>query len=96
MSYDIVFNGNKQSDLDLEIIKRPFIPIPKKKIKTIDIEDVDGSYYIDNGIYEDIVIQIEFNFIENNLDFIRQRIRNVTFWLENIKDNISYSLSYKI
>ncbi len=87
MSYDIIFNNIRQSDLDLEIIKRPFIPIPKRKIKTIDISDADGSYYIDNKIYEDIVIQIEFNFIENNLDFIRQRIRNVTFWLENIKDN---------
>ncbi|OSA88808.1 UNVERIFIED_ORG: phage tail protein [Clostridium botulinum] len=87
MSYDIIFNNMMQSDLDLEIIKRPFIPIPKRKIKTIDISDADGSYYMDNKIYEDIVIQIEFNFIENNLDFIRQRIRNVTFWLENIKDN---------
>ncbi|NFE72536.1 phage tail protein [Clostridium botulinum] len=87
MSYDIIFNNMRQSDLDLEIIKRPFIPIPKRKIKTIDISDADGSYYINNEIYEDIIIQIEFNFIENNLDFIRQKIRTITFWLENIKDN---------
>ncbi|MCS6103570.1 phage tail protein [Clostridium botulinum] len=87
MSYDIIFNNMKQSDLDLEIIKRPFIPIPKRKIKTIDISDADGSYYMENETYEDIEISIEFNFIENNLDFIRQKIRNITFWLNNINDN---------
>ncbi|NFL39683.1 distal tail protein Dit [Clostridium botulinum] len=87
MSYNIYFNNKSNEDLGIEVIKRPFIPIPKRKIKTIDVEGHDGSYYVDEETYEDIVISIEFNFIENDLYNIRNRIRNIKFWLENIDDN---------
>ncbi|MGN2371702.1 distal tail protein Dit [Clostridium cagae] len=87
MSYSIIFNKICNLDLDIDIIKRPFIPIPKRKIKTIELSKSDGSFYVDDFIFDDIQIQIEFNFIENNLDCIRQRIRNITFWLTEISDN---------
>ncbi|SFC15274.1 distal tail protein Dit [Clostridium uliginosum] len=87
MGYDIIFNMQRASDLDLEVVKRPFIPLPKRRFKTKDIEGHDGSYFIDEGTYEDMTISIEFNFIEDDLDNIRQRVRNIMFWLENIIDN---------
>ncbi|NFG42080.1 phage tail protein [Clostridium botulinum] len=87
MSYNIYFNNKSNEDLGIEVIKRPFIPIPKRKIKIIDIEGHDGNYYVDEEAYEDIVITIEFNFVENDLYNIRIRVRQIKKWLDNINND---------
>lgn len=87
MGYYIIFNKISNEELDIEVTKRPFIPIPHRRFKEIDIKGHDGKYYVDEETYDDIVIPVEFNFIENDLDNIRSRVRNIKSWIENIKDD---------
>ncbi|NFN17828.1 phage tail protein [Clostridium botulinum] len=86
MSYSIAFNKRCNLDLDLEIIKRPIIPFPTKRITPKDVPGHDGSYYIDEETYEDMIIPIEFNFVENDLDIIKSKVRNIKKWIDNIED----------
>lgn len=85
MSYTIIFNNKNSEDLGVYVIKRPFIPIPKRKYETIEIEGSDGDYYSDDE-YEDIDITIEFNF-ESTQENIRPKIREITKWIEKDIDN---------
>ena len=83
---NIYFNNMCSKDLELEIIKKPYIPSPKKKISTVQLQGKDGNCYIDEGTYEDITIPIEFNFEydPNELELKEIQIKN---WLNNISDN---------
>lgn len=87
VGYYIVFNKKSNEELDIKVTKRPFIPVPSRRFKDIEIKGHDGKYYVDEETYDDIVISVEFNFIENDLDNIRSRVRNIKNWIENIKDN---------
>lgn len=87
MGYSIVFNNKSNEELDIEIVKRPVIPIPNRRYKEIPIEGHDGNYYIDEETYEDMIISIEFNFVENDLDNIRSRARNIKNWIEDMRDD---------
>ncbi len=87
MKYNIMYNNKINEELDIEVVKRPVIPIAIRRFKTIEIEGHDGNYYIDEETYEDIVISIDFNFVENDLDNIRQRVRNIKKWIEDMQDN---------
>ncbi|NFN20126.1 phage tail protein [Clostridium botulinum] len=86
MSYSIIFNKICNLDLDIDIIKRPIIPFPTKRITPKDVPGHDGSYYIDEETYEDMIIPIEFNFVENDLDIIKSKVRNIKKWIDNIED----------
>ncbi|NFE93717.1 distal tail protein Dit [Clostridium botulinum] len=86
MSYSIIFNKICNLDLDIDIIKRPIIPFPTKRISPKEVPGKDGCYYVDEGTYEDMIIPIEFNFIENDLDNIKPKVRNIKKWIDNIDD----------
>lgn len=86
MSYFIEFNNKQNTALGIEVVKRPAIPFPTRKIAPIDVPGRNGSYYNDDEVYEDMVIPISFNFIENDLSNIRARVREIKSWIEDIND----------
>ena len=86
MSFFIEFNNKNNKSLDIEVVKRPVIPFPTRKITSINVPGRDGSYYNDEEVYEDMVIPISFNFVENKLNNIKARVRRVKSWVENIED----------
>ena len=61
--YDIFIDGISLYSLGIYVIKRPDFPSPKKKYKEVDIIGIDGKLYQDTGLYEDMDIQIEFNYM---------------------------------
>lgn len=81
MKFSFKFGDWTNEDFDIEIKKRPVIPLPTKKYKEIEVKGADGKYYIDTESYEDIEFSIECNFIECDLDEVRNRIREVQNWL---------------
>lgn len=87
MKYSIIYNNKSNEELDIEVVKRPTVPVPTRNFKEIYIEGHDGNYYIDEETYNDMIISIEFNFVENDLDNIRTRVRNIKNWIEDMQDN---------
>lgn len=47
------------------IIERPEIPAPKKRYKEFDIKGRNGKMYQDTGFYEDVEIEIDFNYLDS-------------------------------
>lgn len=84
--YFLIFNNlNSKYDLGLSIVKRPNIPSPSKNKITKEIPGRDGLVYEELGGYKDIVIPVEFNFIEKNN--LKERFRQVKSWINHIQDN---------
>lgn len=84
------FNNIKDRDLDVKAIKRPNIPSPIRKYKQITVEGRDGDLYIDEEVYEDIIISIDYNFVDKK-DF-HEKCRKIKRWLNKIQENkLSFS-----
>lgn len=62
-NYDIEYAGDRASDHNIKIVKRPGIPAPVADYKEVSIPGRDGNIYIDEGTVEDIVIQVEMNYM---------------------------------
>lgn len=63
MAYDISIDGIVASSIGLLVVKRPDFPSPKKRYNEQVVLGRDGKLYQDTGLYEDIDIQIEFNYM---------------------------------
>ena len=87
MAYFVVYNNMSNLDLEIEVVKRPLIPMPVRRYKTITIKGHDGNYYSDEETYEDMTFPIQFNFLEEDLDNIRRKVRRIRAWIENASDN---------
>lgn len=83
----IIFNKISTNDLDIKVVKKPFIPPPKKGVESIGIEGKDGNYYIDKETYEDISINVDFNFFSANNDDLELKSAKIQNWLNDIEDN---------
>ncbi|MDU1456233.1 MAG: phage tail family protein [Paeniclostridium sordellii] len=84
--YFLIFNNlNSKFDLGLSIVKRPNIPSTSKNKMTKQIPGRDGLVYEEEGGYQDIVIPVEFNFIEKNN--LKERFRQIKLWINEIQDN---------
>lgn len=81
----VYFNNKRDLDLGIKAIKRPSIPVQKKKFKTITVEGRDGDIYIDQDCYEDITISVDFNFVDRTN--FQAKCRMVKQWLNKIKNN---------
>ena len=89
--YFIVFdNKSSYNDLGLRVVKRPIIPLPKRKYNQYEIVGSDGDYYEDLEVFDDIKIEIEFNFIDRTN--IYNKIRKIMTWL-NVVDEYKLSLA---
>lgn len=88
--YFLVFNNlSSLRDLDLRIIKRPNIPYPKRRYEIFELQGIDGQEVEDLGTFDDVKIDVEFNFIDRaNINIKATKILN---WLNNIND---YKLSF--
>ena len=84
----IILDGKTNLDLGLEIVSKPNLPSP---VEIVDIVKINGreDTYKHTGIYEDMVINIEFNFDAYDEDYytIKDIFRKLKVWLLNIKDN---------
>lgn len=63
MQMDIRYNNQWASDFGILAKERPNIPTPKKRYDEIEIGGRDGKLLESDGAYEDIEIQIAFNYI---------------------------------
>lgn len=83
--FDIYFNNFLDKDLNIKAIKRPSIPNPKRKYKTVTIEGSDGDLYIDEKCYEDITISVDYNFIDKRNFY--EKCREIKRWINKIEKN---------
>lgn len=91
--YFIVFNEKSSyTDLDLRIVKRPNIPLPKRRYEKHEVIGIDGDYYEDLETYEDIEINVYFNFVDKTN--IHNKIRQIMQWLNVIGDEEGYKLTF--
>lgn len=80
--FTIDIGGFNNEDYGFEIIKRPLIEFATKRYKEIEIEGHDGKYYIDANSVDDVIFDVECNFVEENLNECRERIREIDRWLK--------------
>ncbi|WP_283718941.1 distal tail protein Dit [Clostridium perfringens] len=81
-----IFNNKKNTDLGIQVVKRPNIPIPERNIELKSLKGRDGSLTRDYKTYNDIKISLSLNFISGENDFINKGAEIVD-WLYNINDN---------
>lgn len=81
------FNNKINTDLGANIISRPSIPTPKKEYEEYKVIGKSGKVYRDKGTYEDISIQVQFNFMsESDIEW-QQDFRHIKKWLTDFDDN---------
>lgn len=81
----IEFNNCRDIDLKLYAMHRPSIPCPERKIEETEILGRDGTLIKDYGTYNNIEIEVEYNFIDRK-DF-NNKNRLIRKWINNIEDN---------
>lgn len=82
--YFIVFNKLNSLDLGLKVTKRPNFPLPKRRYETYEIQDGDGDLVEDLGTFEDVKVDVEFNFIDR--ENIHVKVTKILNWLNKIDD----------
>ena len=81
-----IFNNKKNTDLGIQVVKRPNIPIHERNIELKSLKGRDGSLTRDYKTYNDIKISVSLNFISGENDFINKGAE-IANWLYNINDN---------
>lgn len=81
-----IFNNKKNTDLGIQVVKRPNIPIPERNIELKSLKGRDGSLTRDYKTYNDIKILVSLNFISGENDFINKGAE-IANWLYNINNN---------
>lgn len=69
------------SDFGLKAISRSNFPALQRKVKSYEIDGVDGTQYETNG-YQDRVFTVNYNFIDRN--YINDSVRKIRKWLDNL------------
>lgn len=83
--YFVIYNGKMNTEVGVSVQRRPDIPAPIREYETVKVEGRDGELYEDKGTYEDITIQIEFNFKAEPDEWTR-RFREIKNWLNGHMD----------
>lgn len=78
--YFVIYNGKMNTEFNVSVRYRPSMPTPTREYEIIKIEGRDGQLYGDKGTYEDIVIEIDFNFGAEP-DNWNERLRKIKQWL---------------
>lgn len=81
--FNVIFNNTIDKDLGIKCVKRPNIPSPTRQYIEREIPGRDGKLYEDLGTYDDIEIDIQYNFVSNDWN---ETFRGVKSWINNIKD----------
>lgn len=61
-NYDILIDNTSCFSHGIYPVKRPSISAPKKRYRSYELLDANGSLYIDTGLYEDVDFSVEFNY----------------------------------
>lgn len=76
---DFEYNSRKASEFRVYMKTFPSIPVPQKRYREVEVSGKDGKYLEEDG-YEDIVIQLELNFIMKDERWYGQT-RRIKNWL---------------
>lgn len=89
MGYFLVFNEMSSDDLGFDIVERPIIPSPVKRVQEIPLIGGNGTLYKELG-YESIPISIDCNFYTT--DNIKDSYRKIKKWINSaIDDKLRFS-----
>ena len=79
--FDFTFGGRNASELGVKATQRPNMPAAVKKIEETNVAAMDGSYYLDQGTYEDIQVAYSCNFLVPDGTEWDERVREIKDWL---------------
>ena len=79
-NFFIIYNGQMNTEFNVSVRYRPDMPTPAREYEAIKVEGRDGELYEDKGTYEDITIEIDFNF-KAEPDEWQARFRKMKKWL---------------
>lgn len=75
-----IFNNKKCTDLGVEISEFPALQHPQRRVKTIEVDGMDGNYTQDLGAYD--VYKISIECVLNKLSRNAQSINEILKWLK--------------
>lgn len=75
-----IFNGKKCTDMGVEISEFPALQHPQRRVKTIEVDGMDGNYTQDLGAYD--VYKISIECVLNKLSRNAQSINEILKWLK--------------
>lgn len=78
----ISFNDIKNTDVGVEVIQRPNIPKPVKRVTHITVPGRDGSLTTTDDTYENIIIPIPMNYIVQDSEKFQEDTRTIKNWLD--------------
>ncbi len=81
----------KCTEKKFKVAKRPSFPTPQKNYEEYDLKGKNGKYYVDLGTYEDIVFEVECNYIELNINEWAKKWRSIKKWIFKEHDYLSFS-----
>lgn len=64
MEFDVLIDGTSCNSMGILCVKRPDFPAPQKRYNELEILGRDGKLYQDTGLYDDVDIPIEFNYMD--------------------------------
>lgn len=71
-------NKDSISDLGIDLVEKPSQPIPKKRVTKIEVPGRNGLLTIDEGSYEPIELEVNFNFTSTDFN---KKVREIKQWL---------------
>lgn len=93
--FDFLLNNTKASAYGIYAIRRPNIPTPKKRVESVTVPYVEGSYIYDEDVYDDIKFSIECNFMAETAETFAEEARKAAKWCNTNSSQNSYiSLSF--
>ena len=78
--FRVTFKGEDNTRHSIIPARRPDVPAPEEKVEEITVPGRDGILTISEGIYKQIVIPIEFNFMSEPDEWGRT-FRRAKKWL---------------
>lgn len=83
------FRGlNSYDDFGVVITKKPFIPMPERRVTYEDIPGRNGSLTVDDGTYMDITITVDCGFASNEF---KEKANEIKAWLMGPPDKLIFS-----
>lgn len=75
------FNEKKNIDFDVQVVQRPNIPAPSRKVSYIKIPGRDGSLTETDNTYENITFSVKLNYLTPRSGHFMNQARAVKNWL---------------
>ena len=79
--YRVMYNNISDKSIGCHATTRPSIPAPMRDVQAIKIPGRDASFYETDGIYSDIVIPVNFSFLDKDPSKWGERYRRIKNWI---------------